>query len=256
MKNATSTFVVKWRWGVNPKHPFPWTDTSIMNPKEKFFSILSGPGRVWDPDPNQDFNDWTAKGVHTKCSTSKMRISPSTQEMALRHSGKKHHFSLSKNLFYLNLYAGGKSCKFYIHWVVLLVMGPTECPEREHVSDCPSHGSSEFSPDQSSLQPGMFLCFGHRETPNTLKKYANGSTIAVMRQQEPGKPLLIPTSHFLTHAQLVSLCCFRGFLLDLDTTVKPGCISFWALLSSWLVSSWCCRKRTENGWGWGKASII
>lgn len=54
-----------------------------------------------------------------------MRISPSTQEMALRHSGTKHHFSLTKNLFSLKLYAGGKTCKFYIHWVVLLVTGPS-----------------------------------------------------------------------------------------------------------------------------------
>lgn len=45
-------------------------------------------------------------------STSKMRISPSTQEMALRHSGKKHHFSLTKNLVFLKLYTGGKVANF------------------------------------------------------------------------------------------------------------------------------------------------
>lgn len=121
---------------------------------------------------------------------------------------------------------------------------------------CPSHCSGELSPDQSSLHPGMFLCFGHREAPNTLKKYTYGSTIAATRQQDPGKHLLISTSHILTHTQLVPLCCFRSFLLGFVATVKPGCIPFWILLSSWLVSSWCCRKRTENGWCWGKASII
>lgn len=145
-----------WRWGVNPEHPFPWTDTSIMNPKEN--SSLAS----WQDQAECGILMpirilMTELGVHTKCSTSKMRISLSTQEMALRHSGKRHHFSLTKNLFFPKLYAVGESCKFYIHWVVLLVMGPTECSEREHVSDCPSHGSSEFSPDHSSLQPDMFL---------------------------------------------------------------------------------------------------
>lgn len=41
--------------------------------------------------------------------------------------------------------------------------------------DCPC-GSSEFPTrelgDESSLHPGMFLCFRHRAAPNALKKYA------------------------------------------------------------------------------------
>lgn len=69
--------------------------------------FLAGPGRVWHPDANQDSNDW--KGAQTKCSTSKMRISPSAQEVALRNSGKKHRFSLTKNLFCLKLCGGGST---------------------------------------------------------------------------------------------------------------------------------------------------
>lgn len=157
----------------------------------QFFSSVAGPGRVWNPDANGDSNNWTAKGVWTTCSTSKMRISPSTQEMAPRHSGKKASLQPYQNPAFSEV-VGGKTFKFYIHWFLWwdhlsVLRGDSFLTALWVLSlgfqvDCPSHGSGGFSPDQSSLHPGMSLSFGHRDAPNSLKKYTYGSTTAKTRQ--------------------------------------------------------------------------
>lgn len=127
MENASSKFVMKMKSESRASFSLN-RHLHYESQGREFFSILAGPGRVWDPDASQDSNDWTAKGVHTKCSTSKMRISPFTQEMALRHSSKKHHFSLTKNLVFSEVVCWGEKLQ------ILYSLGCASCDGTNWVS--------------------------------------------------------------------------------------------------------------------------